>query len=378
MQNTIKNDYSLQKNNKIGCLTSQKDNSRQKNTEKLFNVKNYTIGNATTIENTNQNDEMDIEEEEEEKVVKGFDLTSVSNLSDENNTDDILKDTVPQSCMNQFKNYYGNQEGRENNLVKQLDSYQEKLDNVNDTEIKSKNKNNEENSEENDDENEMVIEKENQNVNQKNTIQKKQGKIFNVIIPQLPRMFTFNEAKNVLYNKCGANTLDSIKKLLKPLGIDENLLFLTTNDKFGYSFKKNRDFFLKEIGDLIINSFPKNMKKPNKVAKKAKIVEILEKEMNDETREIKVINAIFHLLFLDFLYAFLYDRAEIIIKNDNNKTKVIFYRSEQKPDQPYYEVKFVTYKDCFNDIYTQNQKEFYKDQIILLIKGTLHGRTTNK
>ena len=131
---------------------------------------------------------------------------------------------------------------------------------------------------------------------------------------------------------------------------------------------------MREIGDLISESNYKNVNESNKNPKKEKIEIILEKEMNDETIEIKAINATFHLIFLDFLFAFLEDRSEIIIKNDyndNNKTKVYFYRSEQSPLQPHHSVKFVTYKDCFNEKYPQELKQFYKDQIILLIRGKL-------
>ena len=99
--------------------------------------------------------------------------------------------------------------------------------------------------------------------------------------------------------------------------------------------------------------------------------------MDDKTIVIKAINAIFNLRFNDFLYAFLEDESEIIIKNDyndNNKTKVYFDKIEQSPLKPYYRVKFVTYKDCFNKKYPQELKKFYKEQITLLMRGKLQGR----
>ena len=201
----------------------------------------------------------------------------------------------------------------------------------------------------------MVIEKEKQNAEGKGGVKKKQN-IFIVVMP-LRRMFSFNEAKNIIYNRCGSNTLDLLKQLLISFGVDEDLLILTTNDKIGYSYKSNREFAEREILDILSNSYHKNVTESNKKAKAKRIKEILEKEMNDETIEIKVINATFHLIFLDFLSAFLEDRAEIIIKNDyndNNKTKVYFYKSEQTPFQPYYRVnlkliKIVLMKNILKD-----------------------------
>ena len=369
MQNilTNKNDYFFQNINKMDYSASQKDHPSQKIIGKISDMNDYTMGNTATKDNTN---EMDIEDDRNVQVM-GFDFINANNSNNENNRDDCFKDNIPQSCMVQINKFYGYQEGADNNFAKQLDLFEEKHNNIDNTEIKSKNKETEKNKE-----NEMVIEKEKQNAEGEDNTQKMQD-IFIVLIPQSQRVLSFNEAKNVIYNGCGSNLLESIKPLLISLGVSEILIVLTTNDKIGYSYESNRKFADRDIGDLIINSHHKNENESNKKAKGKRIKEILQKEMDDKTIVIKAINAIFNLRFNDFLYAFLEDESEIIIKNDyndNNKTKVYFDKIEQSPCQPYYRVKFVTYKDCFNKKYPQELKQFYKEQITLLMRGKLQGR----
>ena len=243
--------------------------------------------NENTIEYKNDKSEnMDIEEEDSNTI----------NEQDINNKEDFIN--IDSELL-----FNMNQEEKENNLAIDLESFQEKHNNVNITEFAPINETienfNVNSNNEIDSENEEVIENENHISKEENDIKLIQGLIIRLLISLLPRMYAFNEAKNVIYNKCGSNALDSIKQLLIPLGIDEDLLILTTNDKFGHSFNSNREFFLREIGDLISNSYQKNVTESNKNAKKEKIKLILEKEMNDETKEIKVINAIFNLRFLD-------------------------------------------------------------------------------
>ena len=184
MQNilTNKNAYFFQNINKIDHSSSQNDHPSQKIIGKISDMNDYTIGNVATKDNTN---EMDIENDRNVQVM-GFDFINANNSNTENNRDDCFKDNIPQSCMVQINKFYGYQEGTDNNFAKQLDLFEEKHNNIDNTEIKSKNKETEKNKE-----NEMVIEKEKQNAEGEDNTQKKQD-IFIVLIPQSQRVLSFN------------------------------------------------------------------------------------------------------------------------------------------------------------------------------------------
>ena len=353
-QNIYNNDYSflqyysseqyLENNNNDYTITHNYTNENSK-------------GNQPENKNTN-NVNMDIEKEDNNTIYEQDNNKNENNMNNMNNNQGTLFDI--------------NQQGTENNLVNELEALEEEQ-RQNDTKIELI-KEKDENIEEKDNAHKIVFCKGKQIPKEKDGIQKKESKICMVKKSSTQRMFKFNLAKDVIYNKCGSNTIDSINLLLILLGVDEDLIILTTDDKFGHSYKSNRNFFLREIGDLISNSYCRNVKISKKGAKKGKIEKILKQEMKDKTIELKAINAIFNLIFLDFLYAFLEDQSVIIIKNDyndNNKTKVFFYKSDQLPPLPYYKVKFVTYKDCFNDKYTPELKQSYKEKIFQVIRGQL-------
>lgn len=316
-------------------------------------TKENSIGSQPQNKNSN-NVNMEIEKEDNNTIYEQDINKKVNNM---NNNQEELFDI--------------NQNGMDaNKLENELEAFEEEQK-QNDTKIGLINEKNENSNEKDNDAYEIVFCEDKQIPKEKDMMKK----------PPAKRYLDFNISKNVIFNRCSSNTVISIKQLLIPFGVSENLIIITTKNKIGYSYGSNRNFFLIEIGDLISNSYPNNIKKSNKEAKKEKIEKILKNEMNDKTKEIKAINATFHLIFLDFLYAFLEDESIIIIKNDyddNNKTKVYFYKSDQSPLHPYIKIKFETYKDCFNEKYPQELKQFYKEQIILLIKGQLRRVRNHK
>ena len=128
----------------------------------------------------------------------------------------------------------------------------------------------------------------------------------------------------------------------------------------GYSKKSINKFFNKKIYDIFCDSVPKKLKEEFKNNRelyqhnKDIINILLENESKDENKQIKILNGLFNLRFKDFLTAYLNDETEIKIFGD-----IIISLNG-----------FKTFGSCFNErknMYTQNQKNLYKKNILELL-----------
>ena len=122
-----------------------------------------------------------------------------------------------------------------------------------------------------------------------------------------------------------ANVYNSIKDLLEKMEIDNfDLKKPGIDHLFGTSMRKNKEFFKKKIGEIYKESKPpKSYDKKKKISYMTEISKKIDEFLNDKTDnpEIKALKAIFNKQYYDFLKAFLADKENIIIKNDNNDEK---------------------------------------------------------
>lgn len=367
-----------------------KNTSSLKNPRENSNENNLTKANTVTIDKSNKNEEIDIEEEE--IIPEEFNHLNkyVDNQpKKESNENCILNSDTSLSEIEAYNKLFEDKEISLSDFAKRVvqicnETNQEKrMKKLLSTEIKEKS--------------ETTVKSNNNKDNKENIIKHsiKRKILFKAIIQKnsnkkkkrqsSTRKYKFNISKNKLLNNCAKNTSKLIKHLFKlseteiiyPKYINKKFLLLTTNDKIGFSYKSNETFFNRKIKDLIFESFPKNATEAYKKRKNKFLQSLLDKEKNDPKIKIKVLNKVFDLTFLDFLKAFLRDESKIIIKNNpynNNETQVYFSSDEFSSNTPYIQTDFETYKDCFNEGYTQEQKNFYKEQMFKLINGELKGK----
>ena len=92
---------------------------------------------------------------------------------------------------------------------------------------------------------------------------------------------------------------------------------------------------------------------------------LLENELKDENKQLKILNGLFNLCFKDFLIAYLNDESEITIFDD---IKISLEG-------------FKTFGSCFNerkDGYNQSQKNVYKKNIFEIISNSKRNRKAKK
>lgn len=182
--------------------------------------------------------------------------------------------------------------------------------------------------------------------------------------------YSRDNARRKIYSSCMKSIYLTLKETTyQILGIDFSLIHPAIKNQIKYSFSSNKNFFDKTIYNIFVDSIPKKVKKEvktnkemQKVINKAKIDELLAKEMKNERLLIKKINELFKLTFFDFLMAYLNDEKEVYI-NDSLFGKI-------KVDLE----GFRTYKECFGEEYTEEQRKLYKEHIIDIKIGNIKGR----
>ena len=132
-----------------------------------------------------------------------------------------------------------------------------------------------------------------------------------------------------------------------------------------------------------------NESAPNQVRNKKQYKEknkqsndyLLEKEKNDPNLEIKALNAIFNLPYIDFLEAYINDESTIIIKNNiQGDTKVYFTKDKINQDSSSESMlvfNFDTYKNFAKYKYDKNQKIEFKEKMIDKFLGQKLKRNNN-
>ena len=178
-----------------------------------------------------------------------------------------------------------------------------------------------------------------------------------------------NLPRKSIYMSCIKSIYDLIVDILVFLKIYDNEIILPNIKKICFSFSDNKIFFLKLIKDLFCELTYKNIrgKKQNSKNASKKLRELLEKENNNSSQTIKVLNGIFNLPFYDFLLAYLNDKCKLYITNDKDgKSIVNFSKDEFIEDLPkdYHLFEFKTYKSCFNHRYSKKQKVCFKEKVL--------------
>ena len=168
-----------------------------------------------------------------------------------------------------------------------------------------------------------------------------------------------DNARKKICNSCKLSIYDFIMEYV-PSQLGIKLHIPTIEKQMGYSKKSINKFFNKKIYDIFCDSVPKKLKEEFKNNRelyqhnKDIINILLENESKDENKQIKILNGLFNLRFKDFLTAYLNDETEIKIFGDT----IISLNG------------FKTFGTCFNErknMYTQNQKNLYKKNILELL-----------
>jgi hypothetical protein len=168
-----------------------------------------------------------------------------------------------------------------------------------------------------------------------------------------------DNARKKIYNSCKLSIYDIIMKYV-PTQLGLKLHIPTIEKQMGYSKKSINKFFNKKIYDIFCDSVPKKLKEElqnNRALyqhNKNVIDMLLENELNDENKQIKILKGLFNLTFKDFLIAYLNDETEIKILGD-----IIINLNG-----------FKTFGACFNERknrYTQSQKNLYKKNILEML-----------
>ena len=180
----------------------------------------------------------------------------------------------------------------------------------------------------------------------------------------------FCNAKKSIFCSCMMSIDCLTQTILNYFGIYNFDLLLTTYDKIGNSYTKNKEFCHRQIKDIYYNSVPNQVRKKEQYKEKNRQIldDILKDELIDPNKKIKALNAIFNLPYLDFIRAYLNDESKMIIKNNiKGETKVYFTKgkiNQNSSSESILFFNFKTYKNCFNYKYDKNQKKEFKDKML--------------
>ena len=181
---------------------------------------------------------------------------------------------------------------------------------------------------------------------------------------------SYDNARKKIINSCKTNIYNIIKKYI-PKNSNIKLHVPTIEKQMGYSHDSINAFFNKKVYKIFCDTIPKKLKEELKNNReqyqhnKNIIDMLLENELKDENKQIKILNGLFNLCFKDFLIAYLNDETEIKICDDIN----ISLKG------------FKTFGSCFNekkDGYNQSQKNIYKKNILEMIYNSKRNRKAKK
>ena len=179
-----------------------------------------------------------------------------------------------------------------------------------------------------------------------------------------------DNARKKIINSCKLSIYNLITQYL-PTQLDIKLHIPTIEKQMGYSRESINKFFNKNIYKIFCDTIPKKLKNEIKNNReqyqhnKNIIDMLLENEIKDENKHIKILNGLFNLCFKDFLIAYLNDESEIKIFDDI----IISLKG------------FKTFGSCFNERktgYNQSQKNVYKKNILEIVYNSKRNRKNKK
>ena len=196
-----------------------------------------------------------------------------------------------------------------------------------------------------------------------------------ILSPNLIRHYPFGNVKKQIIKSCMESIDSLIKEIFDTFGIYHYKIYSTVYDKIGNSRSSNINFYQMEIKYIYNNSVPNKVKNKEKYLehKRQILYDILLEEKNNSNKEIKVLNAIFNLPYLDFLKAYLNDEAKVIIKNDiNAETEVCFTKgnmNQNSSNESILNFNFETYRDFYKYKYDKNQRIEFKEKMMNMFLG---------
>ena len=196
-----------------------------------------------------------------------------------------------------------------------------------------------------------------------------------ILSPNLIRHYPFGNVKKQIIKSCMESIDSLIKEIFDTFGIYYYKIYSTVYDKIGNSRSSNLNFYQMKIKYIYNNSVPNKVKNKEKYLEHQRqiLYDILFEEKNNSNKEIKVLNAIFNLPYLDFLKAYLNDEAKVIIKNDiNAETEVCFTKgnmNQNSSNESILNFNFETYRDFYKYKYDKNQRFEFKEKMMNTFLG---------
>ena len=196
-----------------------------------------------------------------------------------------------------------------------------------------------------------------------------------ILSPNLIRHYPFGNVKKQIIKSCMESIDSLLNEIFDIFGIYHYKIYSTVYDKIGNSRSSNINFYQMKIKYIYNNSVPNKVKNKEKYLehKRQILYDILLEEKNNSNKEIKVLNAIFNLPYLDFLKAYLNDEAKVIIKNDINvETKVCFTKgnmNQNSSNESILNFNFETYRDFYKYKYDKNQRFEFKEKMMNTFLG---------
>ena len=196
-----------------------------------------------------------------------------------------------------------------------------------------------------------------------------------ILSPNLIRHYPFGNVKKQIIKSCMESIDSLLNEIFDTFGIYHYKIYSTVYDKIGNSRSSNINFYQMEIKYIYNNSVPNKVKNKEKYLehKRQILYDILLEEKNNSNKEIKVLNAIFNLPYLDFLKAYLNDEAKVIIKNDiNAETEVCFTKgnmNQNSSNESILNFNFETYRDFYKYKYDKNQRIEFKEKMMNTFLG---------
>ena len=196
-----------------------------------------------------------------------------------------------------------------------------------------------------------------------------------ILSPNLIRHYPFGNVKKQIIKSCMESIDSLLNEIFDIFGIYHYKIYSTVYDKIGNSRSSNINFYQMKIKYIYNNSVPNKVKNKEKYLEQKRqiLYDILLEEKNNSNKEIKVLNAIFNLPYLDFLKAYLNDEAKVIIKNDiNAETEVCFTKgniNQNSSNESILNFNFETYRDFYKYKYDKNQRIEFKEKMMNTFLG---------
>ena len=310
-----------------------KDDFKEDNLNEKIEMEEYIHSSDKNIDEQNEEEEKDEQNEEEKDEQNEEEENEEQNEEEKNEKQNEEEENDEQN--EEEENDEQNEEEKSEKQNENEELSKEKIEKPNNKDLNNK----------------FVTSKEN---NQKNKIQLKFFKKRKIINAAKENIHKF------IVDKC-------VKYKEKP----PHMPYL--KNQIGKNIKEYSAFFNTNFYTIYINYLPKSLNKQSKEDKKFEnykdqILNIIEKEKEiiekekSKNEQIRIIYILFNkkVYFKHILKAFLNDENYITITDENDETVSL--------------EGFITYKDCFNDELSKEEKEAYRIHLLQIMNGEIKSR----